>query len=80
MRTAAISGAGPQAQPIFQPVNEKVLPGRRDGDGALGHAGQRRQRDVLVAVEDEVLVDLVGDREHVVLDAQLGRSSRAPPG
>ena len=26
MRTAATSGAGPHAQPVFQPVTENVLP------------------------------------------------------
>ena len=35
--------------------------------------GQRGERDVL-AVEDEVLVDLVGDHEQVVLDGTAGRS------
>ena len=32
----------------------------------------------MLAVEDEVLVDLVGDDEQVVLDAQLGDRARAP--
>ena len=36
-------------QPTFQPVNENVLPRRRDGDRALAHPGKRRERDVLGA-------------------------------
>ena len=43
----------------------------RDGDRAVGHAGQRRDRRVAVAVVDDVLVDLVGDREQVVLETHL---------
>src|SRR5581483_9020608 len=39
--------------------------------GALAHAGQGGQRRVR-AVEDQVLVDLVGDGEEIVAAAQLG--------
>ena len=72
VRTAETSGAGPQIQPIFQPVVLNVLPAlpttsvrsRIPGSVAIG--------GVPGAVEDEVLVDLVGEDEQVVLDGQLG--------
>ncbi len=44
----------------------------RDRHGALRHSRQRRDRRVAEAVVDDVLVDLVGDREQVVLDAERG--------
>ena len=37
-----------------------------DGDRALGHPGQAADRQMARAVEDDVLVDLVGHRERVV--------------
>ena len=40
-----------------------------DADGPFRHPGERRQRDVLALVH-EVLVDVVGERDDVVLDAQ----------
>src|SRR5262249_36591898 len=43
-----------------------------DGDGALGHARQRGDGNVLSAVVDDVLVDLVGDGEQVVAEGQIG--------
>ena len=68
------SSGGAQTQPIFQPVHENVLPpdeivtvrSRMPGNVASG---------TCAAVEHEVLVDLVGDGDEVVLDAQLRRSS-----
>ena len=56
----------PVTQPIFQPVNENVLPAelidtvrsRIPGSEAIGRCSP---------VEDQVLVDLVGDHEQVVL-------------
>src|SRR6185437_14020165 len=44
----------------------------RDGNGAIGHSGQRCDADVTVAVEEEVLVDLIGNDEDVVLDRDVG--------
>ena len=67
--TAVTSSGVALTQPIFQPVKENVLPAeetetvrsRMPGSVAIGH---------VLAVEDEVLVDLVGDHEQVVLDGQ----------
>ena len=77
---------GPVTQPIFQPVNEKVLPALEIGDSALGHPRQLGDRDVWL-VEGEVLVHLVGDDEQVVLDrrrrataSSSSRLSTAPVG
>ena len=70
-RTAATSGCGPVAQPTFQPVTLNVLPSEEIAQRALRHPRQRRQRDVLEPVEHEVLVDLVGDRDQVVLDHEV---------
>ena len=71
VRTAATSSAGPHSQPIFQPVQENVLPAEemvRVRSAMPGSVGQR----VVGAVEDEVLVHLVGDDDEVVLDGELG--------
>src|SRR5713101_1763358 len=55
------------------PARDRVrLRDAGDGDGALGHAGQRGDRRVAEAVVDDVLVDLVGDRQEVVLEAEIG--------
>ena len=43
-----------------------------DGDGALGHSWEGSGADVAEAVVEEVLVDLVGDDEEVVLDGKGG--------
>ena len=67
--TAATRSGGAQTQPIFQPVHENVLPPDEMVTVRSRMPGHRRQRHVL-AVEHEVLVDLVGDRDQVVLDAQ----------
>ena len=57
-------GADPPAR------DAERLRGATDGDGAIGHPRQRRDRDVLTLVVD-VLVDLVGDGEGVVALAEL---------
>jgi len=44
----------------------------RDGDGTLPHAGEGGDGNVPETVVDDVLVDLVGDRERVVSLTQLG--------
>ena len=49
------------------------LAGRADLHRALAHAGQRDQRLVAAAVEDDVLPDLVAERDGVVADAELGQ-------
>ena len=62
---------GGPAHPADLPPGERErLAARRDRERALAHPGQRRERDVL-ALEHEVLVDLVGHRDEVVLDAEL---------
>ena len=40
-----------------------------DRDRPVGHPGERRERDVLALV-DEVLVDVVGEGDDVELDAE----------
>ena len=58
--------------PSHLPTREgEGLAARGDGHRALRHAGQRGQGDV-GTLEDEVLVDLVGDRQDVVGPAQRG--------
>ena len=58
-------------QPIFQPVKENVLPAELTVTVRSRMPGKLRDRDVL-AVEHQVLVDLVGDDDQVALDGQLG--------
>ena len=48
----------------------KNLAGAADLDGAVAHARDRDQRDMLAAVEDHVLPDLVADRDGVELLAE----------
>ena len=79
VRTAFTSSAGPVTQPTFQPVTENVLPADEIVTVRSRHAGQGGQRHVL-AVEDQVLVDLVGDRDQVVLDAHGGDRLELGPG
>ena len=67
------------AQPIFQPVNENVLPAEEIVTVRSRMPGQRRQRDVL-PLEHQVLVDLVGHRDEVVLARTGSRRRRARPG
>jgi hypothetical protein len=69
--TAVTSSGVAMTQPIFQPVKENVLPAELMRHGPLAHAGERRDRHVL-AVEHQVLVDLVGDHEQVALDGERG--------
>jgi hypothetical protein len=69
-----VRAGGAQIQPIFHPVTEKVLAAdemttvrsRIPGNVASG---------TVRPVVDEVLVDLVGDRDEVVLDAQRSATS-----
>ena len=70
-RTAASRGPGPLTQPTFHPVKENVLPPEEMVSGSFRHAGQGGQRDV-GALEDQVLVDLVGHGQEVTVAAQLG--------
>ncbi len=59
-------------RPADLPARERErLAQRRKGHRALPHAGERGQPHVL-ALEDEPLVDLVGDGDRVVLAAQVG--------
>ena len=44
----------------------------RHHDGPLAHAVQRRQADVLRAVVDEVLVDLIGEDKQIVFSRRVG--------
>ena len=80
--TARTSGAGPLTQPIFQPVQEKVLPAdemRRVRSLMPGRVGEWTV-DAGRVGEDQVLVDLVGDGDRVVLLAQLRDQGRARRG
>ncbi len=68
---------GRTAGPADLPAGEGVrLAHRGDRQRALRHARERGQRDVL-ALQHQVLVDLVGDGDQVVLDAQARRSPPA---
>ena len=62
-------GAHPADLP---PGDREGLPGAGDGDCALPHPGEARQRHVWHAVVGHVLVDLVGDHQQVTLACQLG--------
>ena len=42
-----------------------------DGDRAIGHAVEARDRDVLGVVVDDVLVNFVGDGDDIELDAEI---------
>ena len=60
------------ARPSDLPTGErKDLAGGRDRQGALGHAGQRGERDVF-AIKDEMLVDLIDYSHDIVLDTEAG--------
>src|SRR5438034_5143279 len=48
---------------------------RTDRDRALTHPGKGRDGHVLAILVRDVLVDLVGDRDRVVLSAELGDRS-----
>ena len=77
VRAAATASAGPESQPTFQPVAENVLPAEEMVMRPVDHAGQGRDGHVLGAVEDEVLVDLVGDDPRVVLAGRAMPRARA---
>ena len=63
---------GRPGRPADLPARDRErLAERGDRQRALGHPVERGQRHVL-AVEDEVLVDLVADRDQVVLAADRG--------
>ena len=62
---------GAITQPTRQPVTEYVFDIESIAIVRSRHPGQRRERDVLARV-DEVLVDVVGEGEEIVLPAQLG--------
>jgi hypothetical protein len=70
VRTAATSAAGRRPSPVFQPVTENVLPSEEIVRVRSAMPGQRGERHVL-ALEDDVLVDLVGDGDEVARPAQL---------
>ena len=69
VRTAVDELRGAGTQPIFQPVKLKVLPAELIVSVRSAMPGNVHERSVL-AVEHQVLVDLVGERDEVVLDAQ----------
>ena len=67
VRTAATSGAGPHTQPTFHPVKENVFPALETVSVRSAIPG-RVQSGTCTALEDQVLVHLVGHRQQVVLD------------
>ena len=74
-------GLGRPGEPADLPARGRErLAARADRDGAVGHPRQGRHRHVHGVVEDEVLVDLVGDDPGVVLARQRRRRARARPG
>ena len=63
-------GRGKVAHP---PSGHRVRLGEAvDGDGAIAHATERAEADMLPPTEDQLLVDLVGDDQEVALFGQLG--------
>ena len=65
-------GVGRPGHPAHLPPGDReALAGRRDGQRPLGHAGQRRDGDV-VGRKGQVLVDLVGDDPDVMLAGHPG--------
>src|SRR5439155_11337671 len=59
-------------QPTDPPPGDRErLAGAADGDRSLGNPGEGGDADVLAAIY-EVLIDLVGDRNRVMLDAEIG--------
>ena len=68
-----MSSAGPQAHPIFQPVQLNILAALEIVTVRLGHAGVVGQRNVAVPVEHQMLVDLVGDHQQVGVHSELGQ-------
>ena len=67
---ASVSSAGARIQPMRQPVTLNVFDAPLMVTVRSRMPGQRGQRHVL-ALEPDVLVDLVGDRQDVVLDAEI---------
>ena len=53
------------AAPVRGDLGENVKPAAHIGAVVVGQTGERRDALVLVAVEDDVFVDFVGDRQHV---------------
>ena len=72
VRAAATSGAGPHSQPIFHPVVLNVLPPDEIVSVRSAIPGSVASGTCGGAGEHEVLVDLVGDDDQVVVDGQLG--------
>ena len=72
MAIGPASAGGATTQPTFQPVSEKILPAEPDLHRPLRHAGKRRERQMLAAVEHDMLPHLVGEGDRVVADAGLG--------
>ena len=72
VRAAATSGAGPHSQPIFHPVVLNVLPPEEIVSVRSAIPGSVASGTCDGAGEHEVLVDLVGDDDQVVIDGQLG--------
>ena len=66
-----VRSGGAIVQPTRQPVTEYDFDIELIDTVRSAMPGQRRQRHVL-AVEDDVLVDVVGEGDDVELDAQLG--------
>ena len=64
---------GVAASPADLPAGAvEHLGGAGDRDGAVGHAGKGGQREVARVVEDQMLVDLVGDHQQIGVDRDLG--------
>ena len=69
-RRAAFSAPGPIAYPIFQPVSENVLPVELMVSVRSHIPGSDRNREMLAVVEQDPVVDLIGDDDQVVRDGQ----------
>jgi hypothetical protein len=77
-------GLGEHAHERRRRADEADLPPREIEDlarradlyGPLAHAGKRDHRGVAAPVEDDVLPDLVAERDRVVADAELGEQAQ----
>ena len=70
-RMPTVRSGGAIVQPMRQPVTEYVFDIEWIETVRSAMPGQRRERDVL-ALEDDVLVDVVGEGDDIELDAQRG--------
>ena len=80
LRTVSLRCAAATTYPSRHPVTLKRLREPADRHGPVVEPRERRHRQVLLLVDEDVLVDLVGEAEAVELPAERRDSATAPPG